>query len=879
MFAERLEDRTLFNVVIINGTAGDDTITVTSSRVLFLTFVDYTVNGASGSAVVSGGDSVLVDTGTGRDTVNIQSTVVPTDVVGHSLTTADDTLNIGDGSGVQDIGAALQAENPSGYWNINVNNAPDAGARTETIGSTTISGSAYGQITGMAPAQIAYKYGDTRNVVIHTGGGADTVNVLATGGVGYTWLQGDANATVNVGNGNTRSIAAELIIENSPAFDTLTVDDSADTTARSISLDTVLFTPAPGADNFERIQGLAPSPILFEWKDLSNTNPTTILAGSGGNTVLIASLVPDSAPRTLNLFTGTGNDATTVDQVGTAATLDIHGQNGADSVTVPASAAQSITGTLSVDNTISSTAITIDDSTDSTARTVTLDTFTSAGSLWEKITGLTPGTIEYRGFDVTAPTIKAGPAGNTFNILNTTPFFVGAPDKTLTLDTGIGNDVVNVQNTAATGTLLLDGNNGIDAVNIGNAGSVQGINGAINIQNHPDFTATTIDDSADTTARTVTLDTSIIGTDTWQSISGLAPAVISYDGNDATAPTIKGGSGGNTFNVLHTTSFNSAAASKVLTLQSGAGSDTVFVSGASAPLAILGQAGNDSITLDFSGAGINGDIAVDGGAGLNNLTLQGAAPPDPFTVTATTVTHGAVTVNYTSIQTLVLDPGAFTVTADLAGMNVITQGAGTTAQFMTTQHLGGLNIGGDTQATLQSSPAPAGKTIFCTDLAIAPSGSLNLTNNALQLNYGALPDPIATVRALVTSGYNGGTWTGHGINSSSADATHALGFGDAADGAVTGLPAQNILVRFTRYGDVNLDGVVGFADLLLLAQHYGQSNQNWDQGDQTYDGIVGFPDLLKLAQNYGAVAAVSPGLAATAPQFATTAHAVRRRHA
>jgi len=64
-------------------------------------------------------------------------------------------------------------------------------------------------------------------------------------------------------------------------------------------------------------------------------------------------------------------------------------------------------------------------------------------------------------------------------------------------------------------------------------------------------------------------------------------------------------------------------------------------------------------------------------------------------------------------------------------------------------------------------------------------------------------------------------------------------------------------------GDANDDGKVGFADLLILAQHYGlTSGQTFDTGDFNNDGGVGFDDLLILAQHYGqmqtAAAAVSP---------------------
>jgi hypothetical protein len=54
-----------------------------------------------------------------------------------------------------------------------------------------------------------------------------------------------------------------------------------------------------------------------------------------------------------------------------------------------------------------------------------------------------------------------------------------------------------------------------------------------------------------------------------------------------------------------------------------------------------------------------------------------------------------------------------------------------------------------------------------------------------------------------------------------------------------------------------LNGVVNFADLVNLAQHYGQPG-DWSQGDFTYDGVVNFADLIKLAQNYNAALPSSP---------------------
>jgi hypothetical protein len=52
--------------------------------------------------------------------------------------------------------------------------------------------------------------------------------------------------------------------------------------------------------------------------------------------------------------------------------------------------------------------------------------------------------------------------------------------------------------------------------------------------------------------------------------------------------------------------------------------------------------------------------------------------------------------------------------------------------------------------------------------------------------------------------------------------------------------------------DLDDDGTVGFSDLLILAQHYGQKSQvNFSDGDLNGDGVVDFGDLLILAQHYG----------------------------
>ena len=136
-------------------------------------------------------------------------------------------------------------------------------------------------------------------------------------------------------------------------------------------------------------------------------------------------------------------------------------------------------------------------------------------------------------------------------------------------------------------------------------------------------------------------------------------------------------------------------------------------------------------------------------------------------------------------------------------------------------------------------------------LTITSAGQLDLSNNRLQINYTAGQSPILAIRAALASGYHGGAWDGPGIVSTSAGAKYALGYADFADGIVAGLPPNAVVVEFAIPGDANLDGTVGFTDLVLLASHYGmQSGANWDEGDFNYDGKVGFNDLVALAANY-----------------------------
>jgi hypothetical protein len=169
-------------------------------------------------------------------------------------------------------------------------------------------------------------------------------------------------------------------------------------------------------------------------------------------------------------------------------------------------------------------------------------------------------------------------------------------------------------------------------------------------------------------------------------------------------------------------------------------------------------------------------------------------------------------------------------------------------------------------------------------LSITGSGQLDLTNNHMFINYGSGPDPIASIAALITSGYDGGTWRGAGIISSDAGGSYGIGYADSADpGNPANLPSGTIEIKYTLLGDANLDGAVNGTDFAILASNFNKAVSGWDQGDFNYDGAADGSDFAFLAANFNKGASQSAdiealdsfasanGLLADVPEPATAA--------
>ena len=80
---------------------------------------------------------------------------------------------------------------------------------------------------------------------------------------------------------------------------------------------------------------------------------------------------------------------------------------------------------------------------------------------------------------------------------------------------------------------------------------------------------------------------------------------------------------------------------------------------------------------------------------------------------------------------------------------------------------------------------PNSGTSTLTGFTINGNSRLDISNNRIILNYGAGPDPDATIRQYLFRGFKGGIWNGAaGIDSTAAQANPGMfgvGYADAAD--------------------------------------------------------------------------------------------------
>ncbi len=179
---------------------------------------------------------------------------------------------------------------------------------------------------------------------------------------------------------------------------------------------------------------------------------------------------------------------------------------------------------------------------------------------------------------------------------------------------------------------------------------------------------------------------------------------------------------------------------------------------------------------------------------------------------------------------------------------------------------------------------PSSTSLSLAGTAGAWTGKLDIGTSDLDIATPSTLTPVqnlATLTSMVAQGYAGGTWnpsTG-GIYSSTAAASashltavgvilndsnqsgggvalYGAGGGIAStfDGAAVGL--DDVLVKYTYYGDVNLDGAIDGSDYSVVDASYLAENfsggvattpiSGWGNGDFNYDGVVDGSDYTLM---------------------------------
>src|SRR5262249_47678036 len=146
-------------------------------------------------------------------------------------------------------------------------------------------------------------------------------------------------------------------------------------------------------------------------------------------------------------------------------------------------------------------------------------------------------------------------------------------------------------------------------------------------------------------------------------------------------------------------------------------------------------------------------------------------------------------------------------------------------------------------------------------LAFSGGGSLDLTDNDLIIKATAATRSavLASATASLASALNLGHWNGPGIRSSiaGADTKHLTGVGILLNDNGQGAPlvstfdgqsvnVNSILVKYTYYGDANLDGVVNGADYALIDNGFNMGLHGWGAGDFNYDGVINAGDYALI---------------------------------
>jgi hypothetical protein len=606
------------------------------------------VNGGPGNVTVANtytvqdtiaGVTTTINTGTGKNTVNVQGTTGALVINGQG---GADEINVGlntdpAGGGTQLIKGTVSLSDPNGNLDLDVFDAAGPAAPNVTMG---VNAQGLGFISGLSQAQILYAPGDVSDVAVRgpqsastytitdtannhfqpdtnlfTGNGKDTVDVLATTGFLVIDTQNSPAAAVNFGNAHSvQGIHGGIEVDSNAC--TLVVDDSADKIARSVTL----FNGS--------VENLAPAAIFFFDEGNRPSFNVTVDGGSGNNRFDVQTILADVQ---LHIAVGSGNNTVNVASSGFSldaikGPLSFHGAGGSNTVIVNDQAAAAA------------------------------ETYTIQPSSMSRL-GLT-GASATINFDASVKSLtvngtNTGFTSGVFTVVDT------PKNAVTTLNTGADNSAVHVQGTS--GPLFINAVGGNQHVDIGLKNSVGSIKGAVTITNSSGKTGLTVLDTAGPASPNVTMSVDAQG---FGFISGLAPAPIKYAQNEVNGVTVNGPQSASTYTITDTPKGSAGIlinaflnGGNTFNVQKTSGGGLEIVDGTGKNTINIGSTAN---TLDT----IQGSVFILGALGGDTLNIndQGSTTPHTYSQhtfqgTTTLSRSGAADIAFKFITNVHLNKG------------------------------------------------------------------------------------------------------------------------------------------------------------------------------------------------------------------------------
>jgi hypothetical protein len=307
------------SALIVNGQAGADTLLLEDSSDPDFDSFRITASqvsppgdnffGAGGSLTYGSLVTLDVRAGTAGDLISLTSTATGTATLvraggGNDILWVDSN-GLSAGGTVDSVLSAVTADGGAGSNMITLVDSSDVGGDVITLTPTLVGAGAGDSFFGPGGS---LAYGSFSMLALAAGLGNDQVKLQASG-ANTTLMLGDGSDTVTVDSngaspgGDANGVHHMLNVMGGGGTNHLTVDDSTDSAANTVTVSSALVGASPG-DSFFGAGG---------WLMYSSLSAVTLNGGTGGNTFNVQGTAAGTAT---NLNTGNGPDRVFIDSNG-----------------------------------------------------------------------------------------------------------------------------------------------------------------------------------------------------------------------------------------------------------------------------------------------------------------------------------------------------------------------------------------------------------------------------------------------------------------------------------------------------------------------------------------------------------------------------------